>query len=213
MPCAFAKPIAFPRTYEGGNYHRSQIQRRAANTGTYTVVSGDTGNAIAAVYSITFDTLNSANPNVNWNGLQVGQTLNMPSARAPIVYQSASGDTQSSIANKYDIYNADLGNANPSVNWNSLGAGTRLRVPGYGSYTTYAVASGDTGNVIATAFGISFNTLSAANPNVNWNNLQIGQVLTVPAGVSPTTGSIPSPASPPSSGPTSTTKKTVSWRR
>lgn len=45
---------------------------------------------------------------------------------------------------------------------------------------TYQVVSGDTGNNIAKKLGITFAQLEAANPGVNWTNLQIGQVLQVP---------------------------------
>lgn len=44
----------------------------------YTVVAGDTGNAIAAAYGITFAQLDAFNPDVNWYNLQIGQTLLIP---------------------------------------------------------------------------------------------------------------------------------------
>lgn len=179
--------------------HSHSHIRRAAGSSTYNVVSGDTGNAIAAAYSITFTTLSNSNPNVNWNSLQIGQSIVMPSARTPISYTVSSGDTGDSISKKYDIYFTDLQNANNGVTWTNLQIGQKLRVPGYGSWTTYTVVSGDTGYAIAAAEGIDFNTLSAANPNVNWNNLQLGQVLSVPASVSPTSSTLPSPAPSPTS--------------
>lgn len=48
--------------------------------------------------------------------------------------------------------------------------------------SNYTVVAGDTGNGIASRLGIPFDQLSAANPGVNWNNLQIGQNLSVPEG-------------------------------
>ena len=44
----------------------------------YSVVAGDTGNAIAARYGITFSMLSQFNPGVDWNNLQIGQTLLVP---------------------------------------------------------------------------------------------------------------------------------------
>jgi hypothetical protein len=41
----------------------------------YSVKSGDTGNLIASNNGITFTTLSNLNPGVNWNNLQIGQTL------------------------------------------------------------------------------------------------------------------------------------------
>jgi hypothetical protein len=44
----------------------------------------------------------------------------------------------------------------------------------------YKVIPGDTGNGIAQKLGDSFSELEAANPGVNWNNLQIGEALNIP---------------------------------
>ena len=46
--------------------------------------------------------------------------------------------------------------------------------------SNYSVIFGDTGSGIARKLGVTFDQLSAANPGVNWNNLQIGQNLSVP---------------------------------
>lgn len=46
--------------------------------------------------------------------------------------------------------------------------------------TVYKVISGDTGSGIAQKLGHSLSELEAANPGVNWNNLQIGETLNVP---------------------------------
>ena len=44
----------------------------------------------------------------------------------------------------------------------------------------YKIISGDTGNAIAQKFGDSLGELEAANPGVNWNNLQVGETLEIP---------------------------------
>jgi len=49
-------------------------------------------------------------------------------------------------------------------------------VPG-GNYT---IRSGDTGTKIATAAGVSLQDLMRVNPDVNWNRLQVGQVIRLP---------------------------------
>jgi LysM repeat protein len=46
----------------------------------YTVQSGDTGYHIAGQYTLPFSVLSSANPGVDWNNLQVGQTLQLPTS-------------------------------------------------------------------------------------------------------------------------------------
>ncbi|OQV02887.1 hypothetical protein CLAIMM_08006 [Cladophialophora immunda] len=47
-------------------------------TNSYTVVAGDYGWAIANSLGCSLDDLNAANPGVDWDNLQVGQTLNVP---------------------------------------------------------------------------------------------------------------------------------------
>lgn len=45
---------------------------------------------------------------------------------------------------------------------------------------TYVIKSGDTGTGIAKALGIKFTLLDAANPNVNWGRLRLGQKINIP---------------------------------
>lgn len=203
LPFAITSPISSPA-------HSVSLHRRAANTGSYTVTSGDTGYAIAAVYSITFSTLSSANPGVNWDSLWVGQSIKMPSARLPVPYKTVTGDTESTITKKYNIYGFDLRNANPNVDFSALGSNIAVRVPAYGQYTSYTVTSGDSGSVVAGAFSISFNSLSAANPTVNWSTLQTGRLLTIPAGISPSYNSLPAPAISPMASTTPVLRSTPS---
>ncbi|KAK5088701.1 hypothetical protein LTR05_002922 [Lithohypha guttulata] len=95
------------------------------------------------------------------------------------------GDTGYRIAARLGVSFAQLSALNPGVQWNNLQIEQLLNIPceddeGTGS-TSYTVISGDTGNAIAAAFGVSFTMLSAANPGVNWYNLRIGQVLNIPS--------------------------------
>jgi LysM repeat protein len=47
--------------------------------------------------------------------------------------------------------------------------------------TTYTVKSGDTLYKIADRKNISATSIKKANPNVNWNRLQIGQKIKIPS--------------------------------
>lgn len=49
----------------------------------------------------------------------------------------------------------------------------------------YTIKSGDTPYNIARTFGISVDVLLAANPGINPNNLQVGQVICVPTAAPP----------------------------
>lgn len=57
-------------------------------------------------------------------------------------------------------------------------------LPSSGSLSTYTVKAGDTGLMIAALLGTTFDQLEQANPGVTWTNLQIGQQLKLPQGVS-----------------------------
>lgn len=51
--------------------------------------------------------------------------------------------------------------------------------------TLYTIQAGDTFFLLAQRFGISLDAILAANPGVNPNNLQIGQVVCIPAPAPP----------------------------
>ncbi|KAK4946881.1 60S ribosomal protein L37 [Elasticomyces elasticus] len=50
---------------------------------------------------------------------------------------------------------------------------------------TYTVAAGNNGQTIADSLGVTLDALKAANPNVNWDLLIVGQTLKVPGGSCP----------------------------
>ena len=130
-------------------------------------------------------------------------------SRRDETYAVQSGDTGDGIASHFGINFSDLEADNPYVNWNDLEIGSTLEVPVSGLATTYAVAAGDTGDSIASNFGVSFDALNADNPGVDWINLQIGQILQIPAcqptKSAPATTTTAEPTSQPSSPPPSTT--------
>lgn len=55
----------------------------------------------------------------------------------------------------------------------------------------WIVYPGDTGNMIASRFGISFAQIAALNPTVIWTNLKIGTGLSVPCGDEDNNGEMP----------------------
>lgn len=102
------------------------------------------------------------------------------------------GDTLADIAARCGTTVADLYAANPGIS-GYLYAGQVLAMPGGsycsccncpqgGAYGTYTVQRGDSFSEIAKRFGVSVNSLWAANPYI-WdiNRIYPGQVLNVPA--------------------------------
>ena len=102
---AFAKPV--------WRYTSTRLSSRQANsttgaaTGTYTVVSGDTLDAIAATEGISTQALEDANPGVVPTDLQVGQVLNMPSSASSNGTSSSDNTPAAMQSNSVDA--SDLG--------------------------------------------------------------------------------------------------------
>jgi len=88
----------------------------------------------------------------------------------------------------FDTVTAELGNLRTSVNKLETAPAPKASsgVSGAASATaepgTYIVKSGDTGVKIAKAAGVSLPDLMAANPDVDWNRLKVGQKLRLPGG-------------------------------
>ncbi len=100
----------------------------------------------------------------------------------------AAGDSFETIANKYGVTVRELVSANPQL----LKTGDQLAVPvavaipseNGGSSTsaprTYTVKAGDTLTAIAIKFGSTVAAIASANNIANINNINVGQVLTIP---------------------------------
>jgi len=101
---------------------------------TYKVESGDTGIQIAHKLRMSFSALESANPDVNWSSLQIGQVVKIsnstPTTNSPMItYTVVAGDTFFAIARKFSISLDVLTGANPGVTPNNLQIGQKLNVP------------------------------------------------------------------------------------
>ncbi|KAL2070348.1 hypothetical protein VTL71DRAFT_13374 [Oculimacula yallundae] len=195
----------------------SPTQPSPALGNKYTIQAGDTYGSIAAKLGITVVSLQSANPGVNPNALQIGSQINIPtiSSPAPIPAQPSpapgnkytiqAGDTYSSIAAKLGTSVEAIQAANPGVNPNSLQIGSQIIVPSTTSPSpgpvttppnpipatpssgTYIIQAGDTFTTIATKFNTSVAAIEVANPNVSPTTLQVGQIINLPSGA----GSVP----------------------
>lgn len=122
----------------------STSRRSSSSEGTYKVQAGDSDWSIARRNGISVEKLHAANPGVAWRTLQIGKTLNLtkisssaPAARvasspAPSTssshYTVVKGDTRGKIARKLGLSESTLASLNPSIKWNRLPIGEKLKV-------------------------------------------------------------------------------------
>lgn len=103
------------------------------------------------------------------------------------LYQIRPGDSYYSLAARFNTTIDALIAANPGVEPTNLQIGMTICIPVApppgpcpGGFA-YRIQAGDTFYSIARRYGIAVQALIAANPNVDPNNLQIGQLICVPA--------------------------------
>lgn len=148
---------------------------------TYTVVPGDTLSSIAARYRTTVAELAALNNILNPNLIYPGQVLNIPTFSAPVSsYTVRSGDTLSSIANRFDTSVQELVSLNAIPNPNLIYPGQVLRLPDNTENTFYRVKSGDTLSGIALRFDTSVSAIVSQNHITNPNLIYVGELLSIP---------------------------------
>lgn len=152
---------------------------------TYQVKNGDTLWKISQNNNTTVQQLKSLNQ-LSSNVIYAGQNLEINSTKKTYIVKS--GDDLNSIANKFHTTVTNLLNLNPSITHpNYIYVGQAIKVVGVASASkTYTVQSGDSLSKIAKDYGVSYQSLISANPQINNPSvIQIGQVINIP-----TTGSV-----------------------
>ncbi len=160
----------------------------------YTIKSGDTLYLLAIRYNTTVEAIMAINPGINPNNLQIGQVICIPQTTPPpptcpvgsFAYTIKSGDTLYMLAITYNTTVEAILALNPGLNPNNLQIGQVICIPRSGptpptcNGVYYTVRPGDTLFSIAMMFNVPLATLIAANPGVDPNNLQVGQLICIP---------------------------------
>lgn len=167
-------------------------------TTTYVVQQGDTLTSIANRYGVSVVKLKRLN-RLNSNALKPGDRLEIPESDAPkappapataasprvTVHSVVSGDTLTSIAERYGTTVAKLRSAN-GLRSSRLSIGQRLVIPASASKVAsaseprrYRVRSGDTLTSIAAAHNVSIADLMSFN-GLTTSRLNVGQSLRIP---------------------------------
>ncbi len=108
-------------------------------------------------------------------------------------YTIKKGDTVYSLAQKYNTAVAAIVSANPGININNLQVGEVICIPRQKQFPScpegnfYEIKAGDTFFSIARFFNISVDDLREANPAVNPETLQVGQIICIPVATPPVT--------------------------
>lgn len=167
-------------------------------TTTYVVQQGDTLTSIANRYGVSGVKLKRLN-RLTSNALKAGDRLEIPESDAPkappapataasprtTVHSVVSGDTLTSIAERYGTTVAKLRSAN-GLRSSRLSIGQRLVIPASASKVAsaseprrYRVRSGDTLTSIAAAHNVSIADLMSFN-GLTTSRLNVGQSLRIP---------------------------------
>ncbi len=167
-------------------------------TTTYVVQQGDTLTSIANRYGVSVVKLKRLN-RLTSNALKAGDRLEIPESDAPkappapatatspkiTVHSVVSGDTLTSIAERYGTTVAKLRSAN-GLRSSRLSIGQRLVIPASASKVAsaseprrYRVRSGDTLTSIAAAHNVSIADLMSFN-GLTTSRLNVGQSLRIP---------------------------------
>jgi peptidoglycan DL-endopeptidase LytF len=183
----------------------------AASSRMHAVTDGDNFWSVARRYDVTVAALTQANPGVDPTRLRIGQQLAIPSGeQAPVRvasnpgYVVTDGDNFWSIARRLGVDVADLKRVNGAVDPQKLQPGQVLALPGsvrteggqaeapsrrdaqasrsVSDAGLYPVAKGDTLWSLSRRFGVSLETLLSLNGELDPSRLQVGQVVTIPAG-------------------------------
>lgn len=157
----------------------------------YTIKPGDSYFTLAPRFNTTIAALQAANPNVDPQNLQIGMQICIPVAPTPgacpggFLYVIRAGDTYFSIARRFGIAVPALAAANPGVNPNALVIGRSICVPAPKPIScpggrSYTIVSGDTLYSISRRYNTTVEAILAANPGINPQGLQPGQILCIP---------------------------------
>ncbi|HZJ98870.1 MAG TPA: LysM peptidoglycan-binding domain-containing protein [Tissierellaceae bacterium] len=169
--------------------------RCPAGSFAYTIRQGDTLWQLARTYNTTVEAIMALNPGIDPNNLQIGQVICIPDKeprpRCPVgsfAYTIRQGDTLWQLARTYNTTVEAIMALNPGIDPNNLQIGQVICIPRSkptcdGLY--YVVRAGDTLYSIAMRYDVTVASLIEANPGIDPNNLQIGQVICIPKGEKP----------------------------
>ena len=163
----------------------------------YTIKAGDTLFQLAKRFNTTVAAIMAINPGIDPNNLQIGQVICIPQEVPPVppcpngfYYTIRPGDTLYKLSQQFGVSVEAIIRANPGIDPNNLQMGQVICIPQAappvppcptcpnGFY--YTIMAGDTLFSISQKFNVPVQEIINANPGIDPNNLQIGQVICIP---------------------------------
>jgi LysM repeat protein len=102
----------------------------------YTIKAGDTLFGLSQQFNVSVEAIIRANPGIDPNRLQIGQTICIPRSVTPtpacpngFYYAIKSGDTLFRISQQFGVSVQSIINANPGINPNNLKIGQIICIP------------------------------------------------------------------------------------
>ena len=145
---------------------------------------------IARARGISVKELAMANPEIKDPAANIeGQTVQIPlSGLCPngFLYTIQPGDTFFLLAQRFGTTVQAIQQANPAADPNNLRIGQVICIPTAPAPPQcpngflYTIRPGDTFFLLAQRFGTTVQAIQQANPGVNPDNLQVGQVICIP---------------------------------
>ncbi|MBC8591018.1 LysM peptidoglycan-binding domain-containing protein [Wansuia hejianensis] len=171
--------------------------RCPVGTFPYTIKQGDTLYNLARRYNTTVEAIMAVNPGIDPNNLQIGQIICIPKGSTPpgcppgtFSYTIKQGDTLYNLARRYNTTVEAIMAVNPGIDPNNLQIGQIICIPKSstppgcdGLY--HVVRPGDTLYNLAMKYNTTVEAIMAANPGIDPNNLQVGQLICIPKGHMP----------------------------
>ena len=159
----------------------------AQNNRKHTVKSGESIYLIAKKYDVTEDAIFDLNPKAKGT-LQPNMVLQIPNSKLnnDDFHEVKSGETFSEIADKYAISQAELKKLNPNINFRNLQIGTKISLKpekekekqkDKKTEKFHEIKKGETFASIAKDYNISLTKLKELNPDINYNNIKVGDKI------------------------------------
>lgn len=163
---------------------------------THVIVKGDMLSALAKRYGVPREAILAANPGITPTNLKLGQTLRIPGkgeakaeAAVPAPDAKAAPEAGAAPGSPKPVTRAEPEKAMARETAQAPSQEPSTAAPG-----THVIVAGDMISAIAKRYGVTEKAILKANPGLKPGNLQLGQVIRLPAGAKVQEAPEPAPA-------------------